>query len=95
MTKSEIKQSEYFPTALDEAVTKKFGVRCESGYNFLTLSYVTVFGDSVWDADKHTWVDDPAITPELKERISLFIEGWTAGNTELRERLADKSKWIQ
>lgn len=61
-----------FPMALDEAVKTKFGVECETKFDFFgDMKYKTYFGGK----------------GQQKKEIRAFIEGYTAGNLELRNRL--------
>ena len=94
MTKNEIRQCHVFPYALDAAITEKFGVPCKSHWNIVTGNYHTILGTPVWDEDASKFVNDPTIHPDLWEKAQLFVDGWIAGQAELRERLQDKSKWL-
>lgn len=83
MNQKELQQLSYFPrVALDEIVNAKFpdwDVQCKSEFTLLN-GYIT------------TW--NPSLTPEQHAQVKAFVEGFSAGNLELRERMHDKSKWI-
>lgn len=72
MNKKETRILKEFPSALDEAVTKKFGVKCESKFDF--------FGDMNYK----TYYEGKG---QKKKEIQAFIDGWVAGNVELANRL--------
>ena len=94
MTKNEIRQCHVFPYAVDAAVTEKFGIECKTSYGLFLGQHATIIGTSVWDDVVDEYVDDPTITPELRKEVFAFIEGWKAGQVELRTRLQDKSLWL-
>jgi hypothetical protein len=62
-----------FPEGLDKAVTEKFGISCETKFDFFgSFNHVTTFGE----CDEQT-----------KKQVEIYIEGFMAGNKELSNRL--------
>lgn len=90
MNKKELRQAHYFPKALDQAVNERFGkqTKCTTELSFLSHNYVTTFQTPKTKG----WT--PQSLSAKKKEIQAFIDGWSAGNIELRERLADPKKWI-
>lgn len=63
-----------FPKKLDEIVNKRFrGAKCTSTFSIVGMTYVT------------TW--NKKLPVKTKRRIKLFVEGFMAGNSELRDRI--------
>jgi len=81
MNRKEKNQISYLPGAeIDAAVFKKFGIKCETTWSLYN--------------GHHTVIDESVTDEYILKRIHDFIEGWTTGLLEVRERLNDKSKWI-
>lgn len=79
MNARECREMTYFPKALDKAINDKFGKEVEAHTEFDLLgtgNYVTYY--------KAEGIQ--------KELIEAYIEGWKAGNIELRERLCNLPK---
>lgn len=73
MNKKEQSEIMNFPQALDAAVKEKFGIECQTSFDLLgSMKHTTYFE-----------TDDEV----LKVNVNNFVEGWIAGNLELRERL--------
>lgn len=66
-----------FPDGLDAAVNEKFpDAESKTHLNIISMQFVTAFAGK----------------GERKKQIQAFIDGFIAGNLELRERLTKKSK---
>ena len=77
MNRAENQELGYFPKELDTAVNERFpGANCESRLDFFgSGGYVT------------TWNEE--LPEEQKREVKAFVDGYIAGNLELRKRLSD------
>lgn len=84
MNKKESQEITYFPReALDKAINEKFkehDPQAESSLGLLSMKYST------------KWREDLPV--DIHKQIQMFVEGFMAGNLELRERISDPEKWI-
>lgn len=78
MTNKERSELNTFPKALDAAVKNRFGIECETTYDFFgSMNYVT----------RHN------AKGAMKNKVDEFISGFICGNTELRERIVNPEIW--
>jgi len=80
MTSQERKELTYFPKSLDSIINAIWpDANCVSEWGLFS---------------GHTTVFNPDLPADIQRDINNFIQGFMAGNLELRERIQDKTKWV-